>query len=187
MTQTPEQAQKRREALDLLKRAASGDKQAIKGAPEAFETTPEAFEVVSLAHTVERELMNTVKFDPFAEVAVKAELNHVRRQLAGPTPSALERVLVERAALAWLQGHLAQLRYAQFVKDGGTFAAGEFYHRQVERAERRLCAAIRTLAQVRKLQAPSASVIIADMRRQSIGQLPEAPGRRAQLEASAAG
>jgi hypothetical protein len=80
-------------------------------------------------------------------------------ELAGPQPSPLERLLIERIAICWLQLSYAEVLYAKNIQDLG-FQQAEHYEQRVSKAQARYLAAIRTLAQVRRLGVPAMQVNI---------------------------
>ena len=80
------------------------------------------------------------------------------QELAGPTPSPLERLLVERVALCWLHLHCVEATYLT-LKDLSIRQA-ECHQARISKAQARYLAAIRTLAQVRRLGVPAVQVNI---------------------------
>jgi hypothetical protein len=84
----------------------------------------------------------------------------LRRELAGEHPTPLETLLVDRIVLSGLHLHYAEALYAQHLE---TFSLkqNEFYQRRLSLAQSRYLSAIRTLAQVRRLQVPAVQVNIA--------------------------
>src|SRR5205085_2151017 len=92
--------------------------------------------------------------------AMIRKLELLRAELAGPNPTPLERLLVERVVACWLQVQDADVRYAQAMKQA-TMAWSEFHQRRMDRAHRRYLSALKTLAQVRKLALPVLQVNIA--------------------------
>ncbi len=78
------------------------------------------------------------------------------KELAGPTPSPLERLLVERIVLCWLQLHYAEALYTQ-IKDMSLQQAA-FHQSRISKAHARYLSAIRTLAQVRRLEVPAVQI-----------------------------
>ena len=81
-----------------------------------------------------------------------AKLKTMRSELAGPQPSPIERLLVERVVACWLQVYDADAIAAQ--PESVTFVQGDYNQRRQDRAHRRYLSAIRTLALVRKLAVP---------------------------------
>src|SRR5262249_19911699 len=106
--------------------------------------------------------------------ALLRKLDLLRAELAGPTPSGLGRLLVERVGACLLEVQGAGLRYAQGPtppqgKGGGLpkgqdlgyaegrtqpEAKGSALQKCMDRAHQRFLAAVRTLAQVRRLALP---------------------------------
>ena len=84
----------------------------------------------------------------------------LRRELAGEHPTPLKTLLVDRIVLSGLHLYYAEALYAQHLE---TFSLKqhEFYQWRLSLAQSRYLAAIRTLAQVKRLQAPAVQVNIA--------------------------
>jgi len=80
------------------------------------------------------------------------------QELAGPTPSPLERLLVERIVLCWLHLHCAEAIY--WTLQDLSLRQAAFHQARISKAQARYLAAIRTLAQVRRLEVPAVQVNI---------------------------
>src|SRR5262249_37446886 len=109
------------------------------------------------------------------------KLDLLRAELAGPNPSPVERLLVERVVACWLQVQDADVRYAQAQNDRPSRQHSDFLQRRMDRAHRRYLSALRTLALVRKLAVPVLQVNIADKQRMNVG-LPVPTRRRSGRE-----
>jgi len=81
-----------------------------------------------------------------------AQLESLRTELAGPHPSPIERLLVERVVACWLQVCVADYGAAQ--RGSHTFVQGDYDQRRQDRAHKRFLSAVRTLATVRRLALP---------------------------------
>ena len=81
----------------------------------------------------------------------KAE--QLRAELAGPAPSPLERLLIERIVACWLQVHYSDASYAQLK--GTTPAQHTAALRRQNSAQQRYLQAVKALATVRKLLRPA--------------------------------
>lgn len=96
----------------------------------------------------------------------RRRLDEIEREMAGPDPSPLERMLAQQAAICWMQLYHYEQRYAARMNSEPTEVCGyqheEFYQKRVVRAQRRFESAVKTLAQVRRLQLPTVQVNIAD-------------------------
>jgi hypothetical protein len=90
---------------------------------------------------------------------LRRKLDSLRGELGGPTPTPLERLLVERIAACWL--HLYHLETVYAGKDGMSLDLAQHYQKCIDRAHRRYLTAIKTLAVVRKLALPVLQVNIA--------------------------
>ncbi len=73
----------------------------------------------------------------------------------------LERLLIDRVLTGWLHLHYAEALYVQ--RNGAlTPAACEYHQRTIGRAQRRYLAAVKALAQVRRLRVPAVQVNIGE-------------------------
>jgi hypothetical protein len=108
------------------------------------------------------------------DLKTKAELKDefcvVAAELAGPSPSPVERVLAETAATSWFAYRLHEATYAGSVtSEGGmSLAQSEHAQRRMDRAHRRLLSTLKTLAAVRRLALPALQINVA---RQQVNQL----------------
>ena len=102
---------------------------------------------------------------------LRDELSSVADELAGPSPSPVERVLAETAATAWFAYRLHEATYAAGVtSEGGmSLAQSEHAQRRIDRAHRRYLSNLKTLASVRRLAVPALQINLAH--RQQIAQL----------------
>ena len=92
--------------------------------------------------------------DEFSRFVLEQQAEKLRRSLLGDSPTPLERLLVERIVICSLQVEIAETQYVNVMKGSTTFAKGKFYEHLQDRAQRRYLAAIKALAQVRRLQLP---------------------------------
>jgi hypothetical protein len=108
--------------------------------------------------------------NPKAKASLKEELCEVAAELAGPSPSPVERMLAETAATSWFAYRLHEAQYTGNVaaEGGMTLAQSEHAQRRLERAHRRLMSTLKTLAAVRRLALPAVQINLA---RQQVNQL----------------
>ena len=96
----------------------------------------------------------------------RRQMDKLMHELAGPNPSPLERLSAERIAFCGQQLFHYEKMYAERMNKAPNDSLGiqkeEFYQKRVARAQRNYEAAIKTLAQVRRLQLPTVQVNIAD-------------------------
>ena len=91
--------------------------------------------------------------------SITRKLELLRDELAGPNPTAVERLLVDRIVSCWLQLHLVEMRFTQLKNL--SIGLGEYWQDRIDRSQRRYLSAIKTLATVRKLALPVLQVNIA--------------------------
>ena len=101
---------------------------------------------------------------------LKDELCDLAADLAGPSPSPVERVLAETAATSWFAHRMHEAHYAAACKseEGITLAQSEHAQRRMDRAHRRLVNTPKTLAAVRRLAVPALQINVAS---QQVNQL----------------
>jgi hypothetical protein len=104
------------------------------------------------------------------KASLKEELRDVAAELAGPSPSPVERVIAETAATSWFALRMTEAQYAAAAtsEDGMTLAQSEHAQRRIDRSHRRLMSTLKTLAAVRRLALPAVQINLA---RQQVNQL----------------
>lgn len=146
----------------VLNRATRGDEAALPAFRELLDLVPELVNSFgNLARRAERELIDVMAGNDLAmKESVPRKLAAMREELAGSSPSSLERLLVERVVACWLSLQEAELRYTCNV-GSLTLSQADFHQRRLDRLHRRYLSAIRTLAQIRKL-GPAVQINIAE-------------------------
>lgn len=89
------------------------------------------------------------------------QLNTLKDELGWNDATPLERLLIDRIATCWLQCSHADF-VAAALAEAATIQVSEFRQRRQDRAHRRFLAAVKTLAQTRRLLGPSLQVNIAE-------------------------
>ena len=148
--------------FEILKRAQEGDQSALPQLKAMFDDDPEMHRHFGdLAGCTEKVMVHRAsgKNLLFKE-GLERRFRDLREELAGPSPTTIERLLAERAATCWLVLHKVELDEAQ--SKGATIAQADFYRRRVDSAHRRYLSSLRTLATVRKLALPSIQVNIGE-------------------------
>jgi hypothetical protein len=83
----------------------------------------------------------------------RKRVDDVRNGLLEPNSAPLERMLIEQIAMCWLQVQQAEIN--SFLQlDSGSFKQGAYNEQRLDRAQTRYLAAVKALAQVRRLQRP---------------------------------
>ncbi len=139
------------EIRDLLGRAAGRDPEAMPELRAVLDRRPELWRKLGdLAAHVELAWVGEVAGPnvALAEMLTR-KVAELKRELGGPTPSTLERLLIDRVAACWLQIHHADLAAARPVD--ATAEGRERLRKRQEAAERRYAGAIEALARVRRL------------------------------------
>jgi hypothetical protein len=140
-----------REIHALLERSQKGDKTALPALRELLQS-PRYVDMLGgdLAYQAQRSFVEAAAGDNLVlQEALTRKLELLRNELAGPSPTPVEKLLVERVVACWLQVHDADIRYAQ-ARDLSIRWA-EYYQCRMDRAHRRYLSALKTLATVRRL------------------------------------
>jgi hypothetical protein len=117
-------------------------------------------ETYAIAKTARESLVRMLSGDNLlVQEAHARKCAALTQELAGPQPSPLERLLVERIVLCWLHLYSAEALYAQ-RRQNLSLRQAEFHEQRLSKAQARYLAAIRTLAQVRRLGVPAVQVNI---------------------------
>ena len=148
----------------MLMAAGRGGKTILPALWKRFDDEPDLWEQAgNIALQAERSVLslaagkNALAFD-----AMERKVDQLRVELVGPSPTPLERLPVDQIVVCWLQVNQAERTCVGFFHDGGSMAEAEFHQRRLDpRAQKRYLAAIKTLAQVRRLLAPTVQVNIA--------------------------
>jgi hypothetical protein len=166
--------------LDLLVKGAGGDKAASEAAIAFLRRTPEAVEVViSGSTTMQADWVAHTSKDPFTRYVLEERCRKRRRELGGENPTMLERLLVDRIVICGLQVEIAEGRYIRVMEESTTFARAKFYEDSIDRAQHRYLAAIKALAQIRRLQLPTVAQLNVATNQVNLAQTAAATGGQA--------
>jgi hypothetical protein len=143
------------EIKDVLARVEAGDKPAERRLRELIALDPARMVEAAggnLAVQVELSRLAAMKkSNKVLGITVPEKLDALRRELGGPDQPPIERLLVERVVMCWLDSHWLELWVAQAALGEVTFRQAEHRDRLRDRAQRRYLSALKALAAVRKL------------------------------------
>jgi hypothetical protein len=156
---------KLKELAELSEKAEGGDKDArLELRLAVRESTPEVIARVSdLAGSYRRVLAKSAfRGDPLLQEGLQERMRLMEEKVAGDKPTALEELLAERVVSCWLMVEVMEtLTAAQLRRDNQKRVTASHILQMMklqESANRRYLAAIKTLAQVQKLQANTPGV-----------------------------
>ena len=132
-----------------------GDQEVLPALRTLLDTQPALWtEVGTLTTEVEQAWLQLLTGDDLVTREVlHRQLEAWKAELAGPQPTPLERLLSERIALCWLQVQQAELWAVRHVTQPDAWS-----EQRLDRAQARFLAAVKALAQVRKLLQPRTTV-----------------------------
>jgi hypothetical protein len=158
--------ERRKQVRELIKCAEKGDESILPAIRELLDLDPSLVEGVgNLALQVQASWIKAYTGGNLVLVeAAERKMREMRDELAGPSPSPLERLLVERILACWVQMNYLDAIYAQRMASGEAVAweAHEGHQRRQDRAHGRFLSAVKTLALVRRLGLPALQVNIGD-------------------------
>ena len=162
-----ETKQKLRELQDLSEEAEAGNKEARKDLRRVLRaSSPEIItrcsDFARRSHLILAETM--AAGEPLMEEAIIAKLDLMRAEVVGANPTPLETLLAERIVSAWLVVEVQEaLLNAQLKKGSKVKRCPPSYLKfmigWLDCAHRRYLAAIKSLAQVRRLQSNTPGVL----------------------------
>ena len=174
------------ELQELLERAQRGDKSTLPVLRELLKEPQMVEACGNLALLVENTLISKFSGRGLAvNEGMQRKLASIRAELSGPSPTPLERLLVERIAVCWL--HLYNLEMIYANKDGMALDLAMHYQKCIDRAHRRYLSAIKTLAVVRRLALPVLQVNIAKKQVNVAGQCVSSDSERKETAPRALG
>jgi hypothetical protein len=149
------------EIQSILSRAQKGDPKALPALRKLLAPAGAADALGgNLANRAIQSLLAGVAGDNLCyRETVTRKMDELRAELAGPNPSAIERLLAERAVVCWL--NLYQLEMSYGSKTSKTLPPGNYYQKCIDRAHKRYLSALKSLVEVRKLALPAVQVNIA--------------------------
>jgi hypothetical protein len=140
----------------ILQKMREGDKEATNKLVHYMRQEPAlASSVLEHTSTAMSRWLDSVTTEPFTRFVMEERATRLRRALLGDVSTPLERLLVEQIAVCSLQVQIAEAKYIDVMNGSSTFAKAQFYADMQDRAQRRYLAAIKALAQIRRLQLPA--------------------------------
>ena len=143
------------ELLALLRRAEAGDEMALREARAVAEKCPKVWERLgNIPGTARDQLSGAIAANPLHREALERKVNEIRVAMAAPEPDCAG-VGPGGAGGALLAAIVLRgYKTAGRMGEGVSLVRGVVQEKRAERAQKRYLAAIKTLAQVRKLQIP---------------------------------
>ena len=141
---------------------------AAQSVPEVCETLYTLYDRKGYPQEIVEKVANTatvllhMEENLVSREAYRRFMDDLRAKLGADTSAPLERLLIERIVLCGYALHRAELRLTMTQKSNHTFAEGHYRDATVGRAHKRYLAAIKALAEVRKLKLPNVQVNIGE-------------------------
>lgn len=134
----------------LVHLANKGDERSVERLRQTLDECPEIWQQVGdLGRHAEIEIINLAAGnDRLLRESVTRQLEELKRDLAGPEPSALEKLAVDRVVACWLHVQHVDIRVAQ-VGDNKTEA--KYWAKRQDQTHRRYEAAMKMLVTLQQL------------------------------------
>jgi hypothetical protein len=150
-TTTPAEPSVTVELRALVQRAQAGDPQALPRIRELLETFPQIWEHLGdLSALAERAWIAVLAADhPLAVESMRRTTQEMKQDLAGDSPSRLERMMADQVIVSWME-----LKYLEGVSADagpGSLRQAGFQLKRLESAQRRYLSAVKALTTVRAL------------------------------------
>lgn len=146
----------------LIERAGKGDQSACEALYALMDEEGTAAGFIASLTSTARQVRDAEHDQLIVREAFRRKQTQMRDELGFQTGTPLERLLIERIVMCWNHVHHAEVRQAQAYKKGTSLAAGTYYDKCVDRAQKRYLAGIQSLALVRRLQIPAVQVNIGE-------------------------
>jgi hypothetical protein len=147
----------------LLTKAQQGDTKALDELRPIIDKTGLWGHLGDLSRRVQDSWLGAMtRQNKLASEAYERKLDTMRSELLDGGDSPLERLLVERVAMTWLQVCHADMAYSVLLRndDGYSYKEAAFQQDRLDRANARHLKAVKALASVRKLLVPAVQVNI---------------------------
>jgi hypothetical protein len=157
-TITPPQVPDHARVKELVDRGNAGDQTVLPQLRDLFDRNPEfAAEIGSLVKHAEQSLLLLAAGKSLTlKEAISRQIAELRERLVKTARSELERLLVDRIVLCWMQVYYCDVELTDHVRKGlGPNASTQASQKRLDRAHLRYLGAIKALATVQKLIRPS--------------------------------
>ncbi len=147
--------------VQLVQRGMAGDREVLPAIREMLNQSPSLWQDASnLTTELEQTWIKTLAGDDLVtrEVLTR-QVDMLKATLAGPHPSPLETLLIERIATCYLALNQADLLAAKRLRHSRVLSSAE--ENRLDKVQKRYLDSVKSLAQVRKLLMPKVQVNLA--------------------------
>lgn len=116
----------------------------------------------NIAYQSQENWIQTIDSNLLTQESMRNKLEDMSKMLLGDNPSYLERMLVSRVLVCWLQLYHIENCFVKKHRGDMSFQLINGYQQWLDRAHNRYLSAIKMLASIRRLQLPAVQVNIAE-------------------------
>jgi hypothetical protein len=141
----------------LVHRAQAGDQGSVIALRTYLDANPSVWQSAGdLAAQTEKVLIGIVSgSDLLRAECLARKLAALKVELTGPNPTPVEKLVVARIAIAWLQVHSADLEAtAVLIRDNGATTLSVYAQKRLDSANRRYLQCLRSLEILRRINRP---------------------------------
>ena len=141
----------------LVQRAQAGDHGSVIALRTYLDANPSVWQSAGdLAAQTEKILIGIVSgSDLLRTECLTRKLEALKADLAGPNPTPVEKLVIARIAIAWLQVHSADLEAtAMLIRDNGATTLSVYAQKRLDSANRRYLQCLRSLEILRRINRP---------------------------------
>jgi len=141
------------ELRDAIERAQDGDETALPIIREHLQARPDNYwQLVNYARVVQNAQIKAYTGDGlYVQEVMHEVVRRLRKDLEGENPSPLESLLVDRIISCYLHVNFAENACAETIGAGERLEDAEYKQKRLDRAHKRYLAAVKALAQIRKM------------------------------------
>ena len=141
------------ELRNAIDRAQDGDRSALPVIREHLASRPDNYwQLVEYSRVVQNTQVKSYAGEGlYVQEVMNEVIGRLRKDLGGENPSLLESLLVERIISCYLHVNFAENACAETIGAGERLEVAEYKQKRLDRAHRRYLAALKALAQVRKM------------------------------------
>lgn len=135
--------------------------------------------LANMGETVRGQIVENLFYQRAAQIALKANMEELRRGLGHDESPTLEQLLIENVVNTWLRLQWAEIRYNEHVQGEHRMKIGDYWNKVLNSAQCRHLRACESLARIRKItrKTPALQINLAEQQINVAGDLVKEPDK----------